>query len=104
MLRTIHFMATTRFRPGSTKRGPRTCVVDQVRPGSAPPHQPAFLHAPESTGGALPVVALRRRPGGAVHPRPPYGCAGLVGAYRREAQRGHRVVRCALLGPPPEPV
>ena len=59
------------------------------------------LRAP---GRALPiVVALRHRPGGAVRPRPPYACAWPLEPYRREARRGRRVVRCALLGPPHEP-
>src|ERR1035437_5248377 len=36
----IHFIVTTRFRPGSTKRGPRTYVVDRVRPGGPMPERP----------------------------------------------------------------
>src|SRR5665811_2497928 len=51
----------------------------------------------------LPIVALRRRPGGVARPRPPYACAGPLERYRCEARPGRRVVRCALLGPPAEP-
>src|ERR1019366_10345595 len=58
----------------------------------------SYLRAP---GRALPVVvAPRRPPGVSVRSQPPYAFAGLPGPYRREARRGRREVRCALLGPP----